>query len=326
MDSLIFNELSYPFKDKYEANSKIEIFIRTFAAAARLGLNRLRLQKNIGDNLHHLELAPGYYVSQWLQPGGDRSKDDLKERFRDIMTGAPLITDNEPIEKEENERSSFEISIPGEEPKEAEGLGAAYLLDSIALSFLSIAFWDNVKIEKLKHYFIKEDGSDSVEIADVRHASRPEHMEKHLQWIEEKKVQSLEASRDLWNRRKEFFPDLILCGSVEQQLTTTFGIRSRYFNQIIDRLKQLDAFAKEWTTGSFNDKKLKEYGLNVSGEHEKTMTKYGRERRFRLPGGGKAYFEKHIKTGELRFHFLPDEKNHRIYVGYIGPHLRTVSN
>lgn len=326
MDYLIFNELSYPFKDKFRASAGIEIFVRTFASAARLGLNRLRLHKDIGDDLHRLELALGYYVSHWLQASGDRSKDDLKERFREIMTGAPLITDNEPIEKEENERSSFEISIREGEPKEAVGLGAAYLLDSIALSFLSIAFWDRAKIENLTHYFIKEDGRDSVESVDVRHVSRPEHIEKHLQWLEGKKVQSLEASRDLWNRRTEFFPNLILCGCVEQQLTTAFGIRSRYFNQVIDRLKQLDAFAKEWTSGSFNDKKLKEYGLNVSGETDYTMNKYGRERRFRLPGGGKAYFKKHIKTGELRFHFLPDEENHRVYVGYIGPHLRTVSN
>jgi hypothetical protein len=199
-------------------------------------------------------------------------------------------------------------------------------LDSIALSFLSIEFWDRAKIENLTHYFLKEDGRDSDEFVDVRHVSRPDHIQTHVQWLEEKKVQSLEASRDLWNRREEFFPNLILCGSVEQQLTTTFGIRSRYFNQLIDRLKKLDTFAREWTTGSFSDKKLKEYGLNVSGETEYTMKKYGRERRFRLPGGGRAYFEKHIKTGELRFHFLPDEENHRIYVGYIGPHLRTVSD
>ena len=53
-----------------------------------------------------------------------------------------MITDNEPIEKETNERSTFEILIPGQ-PKliTAEGLGAAFLLDTIALSFLSGDFW-----------------------------------------------------------------------------------------------------------------------------------------------------------------------------------------
>ncbi|MCK4763226.1 MAG: hypothetical protein KAW12_13600 [Candidatus Aminicenantes bacterium] len=151
-------------------------------------------------------------------------------------------------------------------------------------------------------------------------------MSRHARWLERKRKESLAASRGLWERREEFFPHLILCGEVEHYLTRTVGIHSKYFNQIRDRLKQLDRFAKEWTSGSFSDKKLRAFGLNVSGESEQTMEKYGRLRRFRLPGGGKANFEKHIKTGDLRFHFFADEKNFRIYVGYIGAHLRTVKN
>lgn len=345
MDFLIFNELSYPFKDRYEANAGIKTFIKTFAAASRLGLTQLRLHKNIGENLYNLELAPGYYVSHWLHTHtfkhklvkgksthretveSDQLNDDLRERFKDILTSSPMITDYEPIEKETNDRSAFEIFIrEGKgELKKAEGLGAAFLLDTIALSFLSIAFWDTHKIKKLKHYFIKEDGSDVTDFVEVRHASRPEHIEHHAEWLEKKRRECLEASRDLWERRDEFFPHLVLCGSVEQQLTTNVGIRSKYFNQIMDRLKCLDAFARDWTTGSFRDKEIKRYGLNVSGESEQTMRKYGRERRFRLPHGGKEFFEKHIKTGDLRFHFYADEENHRIYVGYIGPHLRTVT-
>lgn len=337
MDFLIFNELSYPFEDRYKADAGIKTFIKTFAAASQLGLNQLRLHKNIGENLYNLELAPGYYVSHWLHTQtfkhkhavveDDELNDDLRVRFKDILTSSPMITDNEPIEKETNERSTFEIFIQhGEgELKKAEGLGAAFLLDTIALSFLSIDFWDTQKIKKLKHYFIEEDGSDVINFVEVRHASRPEYMKYHAEWIKKKKRESLKASRDLWERREEFFPHLVLCGSVEQQLTTTIGIRSKYFNQIIERLKCLDAFAKDWTTGSFSDKELKRYGLNVSGESEHTMRRYGRERRFRLPHGGKEFFEKHIKTGDLRFHFYPYEESHRIYVGYIGPHLRTVT-
>jgi hypothetical protein len=117
-----------------------------------------------------------------------------------------------------------------------------------------------------------------------------------------------------------------LCGQVEQQLKTIIGIRSRYFNQVIGRLKRLDDFAKEWTRGGFSDKALKRYGLSVSGESDQTMHKYGRERRFKLPNGRREFFVKHIKTGELRFHFFPDIEEHKIYVGYIGRHLRTVTN
>jgi hypothetical protein len=344
MDFLIFNDLSYPFKNKYAANEGIKTFIKTFAAASHMGINQLRLHKNIGENLYNLELAPGYYVSHWLhtfthtdkqtkeksrsRPGetieDEALNEDLRNRFKEILTTSPMITDNEPIEKETNERSTFEISIPGK-PKliDAEGLGAAFLLDTIALSFLSGDFWDTHKIQKLKHYYIKDDNSEIVDFVEVRHTSRPEHMLHHKKWFEKKKLASLKASRELWERRGEFFPHMVLCGSVEQQLTKHYGVHSKYFNQIVERLKQLDIFAGDWTSGGWSDKDLKHYGLNVSGESEQTMQKYGRERRFRLPDGRKESFEKHIKTGDLRFHFYADEKDHRIYVGYIGPHLRT---
>jgi hypothetical protein len=346
MDYLVFNELSHYFKNKHEASKGIKIFIQTFAAASRLGFNQLRVHKNIGKDLYNLELAPGYYVSNWLHSHtptthtyakkdktvgsmqrveDDPSSHDLRERFRDIFTSAPLITDDEPIEKDINDRSTFEISIQQGELKTAEGLGAAFLLDTIALSFLSLPFWDTNQIKDLKHYHIKDDGSDVNESVEVRHASRPGHMEFHTEWLDKKKRASLMAAGDLWERREEFFPHLVLCGCIEQQLAQNIGIGSKYFNQIIDRLKSLDAYAKDWTTGKFSDKSLKRYGLNVSGESEQTMRKYGRDRRFRLPGKGKATFEKHIKTGDLRFHFYPDEESHLIYVGYIGPHLRTVT-
>ncbi|MDQ1354649.1 MAG: hypothetical protein QG657_4958 [Acidobacteriota bacterium] len=339
MTDLILNELSYPFRDKYKAITGIKTFIETFGAASTLGLTRLRIHENIGKKLYRLELAPGYYVSEWLNSSCDQqtaasepdkkeaSIFDLKNRFREIIANSPLITDNEPIEKEEYDRSSFEIVLTGGETKTAEGLGAAFLLDTIAMSFLSDSFWDTEKIERLKRYVIKEDGSDYEEFVDVRHASRPGHMETHRQWIDNKKRESLKTAGDLWERRVEFFPHLVLCGSIEQQLKTIIGIGSSYFNQIIDRLNLLDAYAKNWTSGRFSESEVKKsYGLTVSKESVHTMKQYGNQRRFRLPDGRKEYFEMHIKTGQLRFHFFPDEETHRIYVGYIGPHLRTVTN
>jgi len=327
MGFVIFNEVSYPFKSKHEIEVGLKNFVKTFAAASELGLTQLRLHQNIGNNLYRLELAPGYLVSHWLySSSADRANNDIKERFKEIMTDAPLITGNEPIEKEENERSAFEISLDGKKFKKAEGLGAAYLLDTIALSFLSIRFWDTHRINDLKHYYLKEDGADTVNFVNVKHASTPGHMSIHSEWIENKRLQSLTAAKDLWERRDEFFPHIILCGQVEQQLKTIIGIRSGYFTQVMDRLKRLDDFAKQWVSGGFSDKALERYGLNVSGETEQTMRKYGRERRFKLPNGRREFFEKHIKTGELRFYFFPDIDEHKIYIGYIGPHLRTVTS
>lgn len=322
MDYLVFNELSAPFENRFKANDGIKFFIETCIAASRKGLTNVRLQKNIGDNLFNLELAPGYFLHNWLHTGID---DVLKDRFREIITSSPLITDDEPIEKEKNELASFLISVDGRNPRSAEGLGAAFLLETVAVSFLSHPSWDHHEIKGITHYYIKEDGSDAEDSVTVLHASRTSHMEIHELWLEKKRKESLNASVELWERRKEFFPHLILCENIEVQLKRSFGICSRYFNQLVDHLKKLDAFAKEWTSGGFNKKVLKKYGLKVSGESTGTMARYGYERRFRLPSGRREFFEMHIKTGLLRFHFFPDEKEHLVYVGYIGPHLPVIS-
>jgi hypothetical protein len=318
MDYLILNELSYPFADKYSANQTITTFIKTFSAASSMGFNQLRLHQDTGSNLFSLELAPGFRMSQL--------DDDKKYRLKEILTSAPLITDSEPIEKETYERSSFEITDKKGETRSAAGLGAAFLLDTIAMSFLSSPFWDTHEVKGLNHFYILDNGSDTTEVVSVRHAGCPAHIERHSKWFQTKKEESLKSSRELWERREEFFPNLTLCGNIKKQLTTNFGIRSKYFNQVVERLKQLDAFAKKWISGQFSDKQLKEFGLNVSGESRQTLQRYGRERRFRLPDGSKRLFEKHIKTGDLRFHFYPDEQNYHIYVGYIGAHLSTVTN
>jgi hypothetical protein len=131
--------------------------------------------------------------------------------------------------------------------------------------------------------------------------------------------------RNLWSKRTKLFPHLQLCGEVEEQLSKIGN--SGYFKQIVDRLREFDNAVSNWSNGAFSYKDINaKYSLRISPESDKTMEKYGNERIFSLPKGGTEYFELHIKTGDLRFHFFADNQNQKVYVGYIGPHLSTVSN
>ena len=132
--------------------------------------------------------------------------------------------------------------------------------------------------------------------------------------------------RNLWVKRRKLFPHLTLCGEVENQLLLIGA--SPQFNQIVERLVEFDNAVKNWKTGSFSYKEInKTYALRISPESDSTISKFGNERLFRLPGSNmREYFFLHIKTGELRFHFYPDNVTKKVYVGYIGPHLSTVSN
>lgn len=72
---------------------------------------------------------------------------------------------------------------------------------------------------------------------------------------------------------------------------------------------------------------------HARGESETTRNKYRRERVFPVPPevrtDGQAFMEAHFKLGQIgmvsrRMHYIDDSQGTgRIYVGYIGPHLRT---
>jgi len=325
MDYYIFNELSTPFATKPEAKTGLKTFIRACIKVGELGLHTLRLPETIGQNLYNLQVAPNYLISQWLQePEVEEDLADLKDRFREIATYSPLMTDEEPIAKEFSSRSEFRIMLENH-TKLAEGLGAAHLLGTLSLSFCSHPIWNSEEITNIEHWYLDETGSETTEIISVKHASHPEQVARHTIWFENQRRDSLQKSSDLWNRRQEFFPYLILCGEVEKQLTK-LGIQSKYFDQIIERLKRLNNYVRDWIEGSYSDDEVKQYGLTASGESPGTLSKYGRLRRFKLPNGERKLFEKHIKTGDLRFHFYPDNEAKIIYVGYIGKHLPIITS
>ena len=129
--------------------------------------------------------------------------------------------------------------------------------------------------------------------------------------------------RDFWKRKKELLPDLIFCDSVKQSIQNAGN--SSHFNQILTKLKILNDIARNWQKGKFRYHIANQnHGINISPETPNTMAKYGTQRTFQLPEGGSQEFNLHVKTGGLRFHFYPNEQNRKIYIGYIGPHLRTV--
>ncbi len=125
-----------------------------------------------------------------------------------------------------------------------------------------------------------------------------------------------------WARRESLFLRVILCNNIEDNIKTVGG---KYLQQILNKLHELDKYINNhWTTGNFNykDANLKT-SLNISPESKITMEqdKYRNQRIFSMPDGRRECFELHIKTGEFRFHFFPENGN--VYIGYIGKHLDT---
>jgi len=129
---------------------------------------------------------------------------------------------------------------------------------------------------------------------------------------------------NFWEYKDSLFPHLIFCNNVQSNMSVIAS--SGEFSGVINHLLGLNDFAKCWNSGPFDGKKLKaQVGLNVSPESKSVTNNENlrQSRTFTLPDGRLKYFEWHIKTANLRFHFYPDQGKHIIYVGYIGKHLPT---
>lgn len=77
MDYFIFNDLSLPFANKFDAQKQIKHFADIFSKAEPYGLNSLRLPNSIGNNLTQLELAVDYRLEDWLYRPLDFSPNEL---------------------------------------------------------------------------------------------------------------------------------------------------------------------------------------------------------------------------------------------------------
>ncbi len=130
--------------------------------------------------------------------------------------------------------------------------------------------------------------------------------------------------KTLWARRAQIFKKVVLCPEVEDHLTSIGGT---YLAQILAKLLELDRYATmHWASGEFNYVDANQNSsLRISPESKKTMDepKLKKMRVFAFDNAERATFELHIKTGDLRFHFLP--RGNELYVGYIGKHLPTAN-
>ncbi len=125
---------------------------------------------------------------------------------------------------------------------------------------------------------------------------------------------------ELWNRRADLFPSLVFGLDVEKQLQ---AIGSDVFSSALSRLVDLNTSAADWDATS---SPTPTYICKVTGESASTMQKYGRDRVFRSSDGQNATFEKHARLHDgARIHLREISEQSAIEIGYVGKHLRIVS-
>lgn len=305
---MVLNELSLtpPAPNDAIARERLAEFIKALSAATRQGVKRnLRTSSEINTVM----LAPGYYLKDWLS---DRRVDiDQRRFYRSLTTKYPIAVD---LPGMVDAMSKLECVC---ENHVATGLGLAYEIDGLAVSLLSTISWDAPSLT----FEIQEIVGDIIESnpAQVRHTSRPKHVEIHAPWIQQRVNESIQNGADLWERAAALYPSLIFCTEVSHQM---HALPAAAVSGIMRGLQALETYCRSWSEGGFNRDTL---GASASPESEATLQQFSHCRKFTDPNGRKLVFSWHVKIGQhWRIHFDPATGPSRILVGYVGPHLPTV--
>lgn len=311
---VLFNELSLerPFENKQVARNGMDEFITTLRNAIEKGAKRELCTR---DDFDCLQLSLGYPIVQWRNDS-EVDKDDrrfLRSLQDKTYTPLPDLVD-----------VAVETNYLG---KRAIGLEYAFVWEALAISFQSEEQWD-CDVLKLTVTKLEENGELVNDVVNIFHASSAKHVLNHGSWIVDRSRIDIHDGSDLWNRRNELLPNLELCESTYEQLIA-LQVGNPMLRPVAKRLFELEDYCKNWMSGPFSPDTL---SCKVTPESTTTLEKYGAERTFLCTDGKQRIFSWHLRLtpGAWRIYIIPVNpealnQTGKVMVGYVGPHLRTVT-
>lgn len=307
---LFFNELSV----KEAANKQIAMqWMDNLVAVYKKVFGKGFKELKTTATFINITLAPNYKLIDWLH---DYSVDsDIRLLFKTKISKSPFI-ETLLIQKNDEEHRLHEFKYKN---SNAAGLGAAYLFDSLAVSFDNSSEWDRHLVELTVSEY-SEDDQIIQSIEEVKHSSKLEHIDRLNEWIVNKKKFSIANGKLLWLKRKELFPHLVFCKSIENHVCYLRGSEPE-FHIIVKRLFELETFCATWKSGIFTGEN---FPSKVTYESESRRLKFKGEMTMICPDGEFREFFWHLRytPGSGRLHFAPDNSKKIIHIGYIGPKIQ----
>lgn len=302
VDYSILNTKSLPFLSKEDFYRELQNF--------SMILNYLRDKgyytsiRSIVD-IKSLDIVKGINLQKLLGEIRDR---DMKRRVTSLFTNQ-IIPFEYPISTTGEELGLLEYRYLDERVDE---IGYADIFQTLLISFNSSEKWDKDRLN-LKKIILEESGDYTEREVEIYNTSRVEHLESNLEIFEKidnEKIESLvknfkETYRVIF-KKLEFGIDVIK--NIEY-------LDKRVLRDAIAILYQLEIGKKELTD------------FKCSGESESVMNnpELKERRKFKMENGEEYYMFQYIKNlpngNRIYFHKKSDEK---IYIGYIGKHLKTV--
>ena len=279
-------------------------------------LKKISLLDNIffQNDFVTLSICKGYTVNDWLTD--ETINSNRRQYFRTILGKARKFAK---ADIEDEAKIIYEDS-------RVDSVGCAFVATysekPTVISILTNDFWAKDEIQILLFEL-----NDDAEIVEKEMTIKNISTQTDISFLEkEEKVSiynNISSGQDFWERKEELFPNLVFCDSVKKQVYE--DCEKFHIVKVMERLKKI----QEYFENEHEYYNPKELGMDARTESDsvKTDNELKNERLFMLPSGKEEYFFDHIGfTGKYtagRIHFLPDVKNKKCYIGYIGRHLRT---
>jgi hypothetical protein len=297
---LFLNELSCGTSQSPEqVNETMEEFV---------GLLR-HLRKRRGDvslvtmvKREDLELAQGYYVSQWI---------NAKPRNRDLWRVVQGIRNRSPIADvfPHDDALGSEYTWNG---LEAKGLQAAHRTDGLLVSILTDSVWDTSWVDAMCMELSEEtDGSFDSYAVRQRHAAKPSHMGPHDDWTGQVGLTALRTGAEIWEARADLYPNLEFLPRVEGQLR---DLIPEWVLPVANRLRTLQDAVGKWDP----QKDAEPPWVNVTPDSE------GRKKLcWFVDGDAKELFDLHARftPGVGRVHLRLIRAEGKVRIAHIGRKL-----
>jgi hypothetical protein len=321
-NGIVLNHCSLPFESRECANKGILVFFKVLKVCRRSGLKILLVDADQDKSLMRLQLAEGYFISDWLNQAKNNSElTDWSRFLRSLETKQPLF------EQADIDDIDGGVDVGLKDSSGCPVLLAAYWLETFVVSFATIEKWLtpflSVWVVDLR------EGSDEVKEDQLCNLANDACLTQHEQILAERRNELIRSANDIWHNRAELFPNLTLLSNQIGTALKTWSHRQDVLLKARDALNILESFSLKWKNNEYADYQhciLRDLGLaaEVSGESPSVTNdpKKKKERMFWLDDGRQIYCENHVKLPDgYRLHFYPDSIKKHIYVAYLGPHL-----
>lgn len=303
VDYVVFNSNSLPFQNE---ESFKKGFGRFYKLISKISSEKYYTGLMVKEKFQNLLLFSNKNVSQIKD-------NDLKKLFISFINNRTIKIDYF-LSPEPQDFGLKEYIYAEEENKE---MAYVHIFDTFLMSFYSSEEWGVPKIKAISQYIKEEDFQVYNEEVIIDNISQEEHLEKHSEKLENKKIYNINMLVECLKRNNlnstNFLSKVIITEEVQKNIDK---LPSRILEKAVNIIYNLNC----------GHKTLNNYTCSDESDSVKDNPHLSKLRHFKFDDGKSYYVFKHIKNLPDGYRMYYKEENNKIFICYIGPHLTTKNN